>query len=92
MIALDVDHGSHGLFPHSAANLWFPVSLPVGVILFSDLSLVGGVQSSHNRMLITMEMLDVSAKPGMFLFHDGSGLWTSRRGWVLLQCDALALP
>ena len=57
-----------------------------------EFSLIGGVHAQYEMVLAPMEKLALVAKPGVLLFCEGSGLFSSRRGWYLLQCDALALP
>ena len=61
------------MLPDSAVDEWFPVSLPVRGMFAPYLSQVGGVHAPHKMMLLPMEMLDVSDKPGLLLFNEGSG-------------------
>ena len=68
MIAEDVDHGSHGLFPRAAAAGIFLVILPVIGLFVPDFALIGGVYAPHEVILTPMESLAISAKPGVFLF------------------------
>ena len=91
MIAKDVDHGSHGLFPLVASSGWFPVGLPFSGLFVPNLALIVSVHTPHNMVLAPMERLALSAKPWVFIFCEGSGQLTSQRGWYLLICNALAL-
>ena len=91
MIAEDVNHGSHGLFPLADAAGRFLMSLLVSDLFVTDFSLIGGVHTPHNMVLAPMERLALSAKPWVFIFCEGSGQLTSQHGWYLLICDALAL-
>ena len=92
MIAKDINHGSHGLFPHAVATGRFLVILPLNGLFAPDLALIRGVHAPHEVMLTPMEGLAISAKPRVLLFCEGSDRWSSRCGWYLLQCNALALP
>ena len=85
MIAKDVDHGSHGLFPRAVAAGRFLVILPLNGLFAPDLALLGGVHAPHEVMLTPMKSLALSAKPRVFLIREGSGRWSSRCGWYLLQ-------
>ena len=92
MIAKDVDHGSHGLFPCDTAAGRFLVILPFGGLFDPDFALIGGVHAPHEVMLKQTEGLALSAKPRVLIFREGSDRWSSQCGWYLLQCNALALP
>ena len=54
MIAKDVDHGSHGLFPRVAAAGRFLVILPVRGLGLPNFALIGGVHAPHEVMLTPM--------------------------------------
>ena len=68
MIAKYSDHGIHGLFPCDVSSGWFPVSLAVSGLFFTDLTMVGGVHAPHNMVLAPMERLALSAKTGVLFF------------------------
>ena len=92
MIDEDVDHGRHGLFPCDTTAGKFLVIIPVSGLFVTNFALIVGVHAPHEMVPAPMEMLDLSAKPRVFIFCEGSGQWSSRIGWYLLQCDALAMP
>ena len=73
MISEDVYHGSHGLFPRDAVAGRFLVIFPVSGLFVPDFALIGGVHVPHEMMLTPTERLALSAKPGVFLFCEGSG-------------------
>ena len=74
MIAKDVDHGSHGMFPGAAAAAAgrFLVIIPFGGLFAPDFALIGGVHAPYDVMLTPMEGLALSAKPRVLLFCEGS--------------------
>ena len=73
MIAKDIDHGSHGLFPRAVATGRFLVILPLNGLFAPDLALLGGVHAPHEVMLTPMKRLALSAKPRVFLLCECSG-------------------
>ena len=92
MIAKDVNHGSHGMFPRAVAAGRFLVILPLNGLFDPNLALLGGVHAPHEVMLTLMKRLSLSDTPRVFLLCKCSGRGFSRCGWYLLQCNALALP
>ena len=80
MIVKDVDHGSHGLFPHAADTGRFLVNIPFVSLFAPDFALIRGVQVPHQLMLTPTEGLALGAKPRFFLFCEGSDRWSSRSG------------
>ena len=73
MIAKDIDHDSHGLFPRAVAAGRFLVIIPLNGLFAPDLALLGGVHAPHEVMLTTMKRLALSAKPRVFLLRECSG-------------------
>ena len=92
MISKNINNGSHGLFPSAAAAGSFLVIHLVSGLFVPDFALIRGVHKLNEMVLTLMERLALSAKPGVFNFFEGSFQWSSRRGWYLLQFDALDLP
>ena len=73
MIAKDIDHGSHSLFPRVVAAGRFLVILPLNSLFTPDLALLGGVNAAHEVMLTPIKRLALSAKPRVFLLRECSG-------------------
>ena len=73
MIAKDVDHGSHDLFPCAVACGKFLVILPLNGLFALNLALLGGVHAPHEVMLTPMKGLALGAKSRVFLLREGSG-------------------
>ena len=72
MIARDVNHGSHGLFPRSVSAGRFLVILPFDGLFDPNLALIGGVHAPHEVILTPMKGLALSDKPRVFLLCEGS--------------------
>ena len=73
MIAEDVDHGIHCMFPRAAAAARFLVIIPFGGLFAPEFSLIRGVHTPHEVMLTPMKRLALSAKPRVFLLRECSG-------------------
>ena len=71
MIAKDVDHGSHDMFPRDVSAGRFLLILPFSGLFATDFALIGGMHAPHEVMLTPMEGLVLSAKLRLFLFHEG---------------------
>ena len=70
----------------------FLVILPFNGLFAPNLALIGGVHAPYEVMLTPMKGIALSDKPRVFLLSEGSDRWSSRCGWYLLQCNALAIP
>ena len=60
MIAKDIDHGSHGLFPRAVAAGRFLVILLFSGLFDPDFALIGGVHAPHEVVLKPMKRLPKS--------------------------------
>ena len=73
MIAKDVDHVSHGMFPYATSTGISLMIILVRRLFVPYFSLIGGVHAPHEMVPAPMERLALSEKPGVFLFCEGYG-------------------